>query len=330
MRSDDSSRPGDRRPGHAAWAIGTAVLGRPAYITTAAADALPGDRSVQAMRRATFDVLDAALAAGVDWVDTARSYGRAEEFVGDWWRDRAAADPEWLSAAPTVSSKWGYAYVGDWDRDATVHEVKEHSAAQFRRQWELTERTLPRLSLYQVHSLTTDSPLFEDGELLDALAGLRDSGVAIGFTTTGTGQADTIRKALDVERGGARLFSAVQSTWNLLETSVGDALALASRHELTVLVKESLANGRLLTRPSAALQQIAAAKDATLDAVALAVVARQPWVDRVLLGAAGVGQLTSNVAAGAVELDDEDVSRLLADAQDPAEYWADRSRLAWT
>lgn len=329
MRSHSSSNRAPR-PGHAAWAIGTAVLGRPAYITTGAADALPGDRSVDAMRQATFDVLDAALAAGVDWVDTARSYGRAEEFVGDWWRERAAADPEWVRSAPTVSSKWGYAYVGDWDRDAAVHEVKEHSAAQFRRQWALTERTLPRLALYQVHSLTTDSPLFDDAELLDALAELRDSGVAIGFTTTGTGQADTIRKALDVERQGARLFSAVQSTWNLLETSVGDALALASRNELTVLIKESLANGRLLSRPPRALREIAGDRGVTLDAVALAVVARQPWVDRVLLGSAGVEQLISNVAADTVELDDSDMDRLLATPQDPAEYWADRSALAWT
>ena len=328
MRSNESSRPG-RRPGHAAWAIGTAVLGRPAYITTAAADVLPDDRSVESMRQATFDVLDAALASGVDWVDTARSYGRAEEFVGDWWRDRAAADPTWIDRAPTVSSKWGYAYVGDWDRDAAVHEIKEHSEAQFRRQWGLTEQTLPRLSVYQVHSLTTDSPLFDDPGLLDALADLRDSGVAIGFTTTGTGQAETIRKAMDVDRKGGRLFSEVQSTWNLLEPSVGEALSLASRRELTVLIKESLANGRLITRPPAALMEIAGDHGAGLDAVALAVVARQPWVDRVLLGAAGVQQLASNLAADAVELTDEEVGRLLASAQDPADYWDDRSRLAW-
>lgn len=329
MRSDHH-RPEGRRPGHATWAIGTAVLGRPAYITTGAAAALPGDRSVDSMRQATFEVLDAALAAGVDWVDTARSYGRAEEFVGDWWRQRTQDDPDWTAGAPTVSSKWGYAYVGNWDRDAAVHELKEHSAAQFRRQWALTSQTLPRLALYQVHSLTTDSPLFDDAELLDALADLRDSGVAIGFTTTGTGQGETIRKAMDVERGGGRLFSAVQATWNLLETSVGEALARASAAELTVLVKESLANGRLLTAPPRALAALAAEREAPLDALALAAVARQPWVDRVLLGAASVPQVHSNLRADEVELDDADLERLCAHPQDPADYWADRSRLAWT
>ena len=34
---------------------------------------------------------------------------------------------------PTISSKWGYAYVGNWDRDAAVHEVKDHTLAQFER-----------------------------------------------------------------------------------------------------------------------------------------------------------------------------------------------------
>ena len=69
------------------------MLGRPAYINTGSASELPADRSVEAFRDNTFRVLDAAVAAGVDWVDTARSYGRAEEFVGQWWRARAAGRP---------------------------------------------------------------------------------------------------------------------------------------------------------------------------------------------------------------------------------------------
>src|SRR6478672_10720484 len=109
-----------RRRSHARWALGTAVLGRPAYINAGNADVLPADRSVESFEDNTFRVLDAAVAAGVDWIDTARSYGRAEEFVGQWWRQRATDDPSWAERAPTVSSKWGYAYVGGWDRDAQV------------------------------------------------------------------------------------------------------------------------------------------------------------------------------------------------------------------
>ncbi len=313
----------------ARWAIGTAVLGRPSYINTGSADQLPTDRGVEAFRENTFQVLDAAFRAGVDWVDTARSYGRAEEFVGQWWRQRAATDPDWPEHAPTVSSKWGYAYVGNWDRNAAVHEVKEHSLQQLRDQLELTRQSLPRLHLYQVHSLTHDSPLFDDEPLLDALAELRDSGVAVGFSTSGPRQADTIARAMDVDRAGARLFSAVQATWNLLETSAGEALRMASRRELTVMVKESLANGRLVTDPPPGLRRVADRLGFAPDAVALAAAAAQPWANRVLLGAASVNQLHANLRANAVVLDRPDLETLMSDPVAPDEYWRQRSALPW-
>ena len=125
------------------------------------------------------------------------------------------------------------------------------------------------------------------------------------------------------------MFSAVQSTWNLLETSVGTALAVASRRELTVIVKEALANGRLVTEPPAAVLAVAERLGAAPDAVALAAVAAQPWVDRVLLGSAGVGQLPQNLRAGEIVLDDEDLAALTGGAEDPVEYWARRSGLPW-
>jgi len=318
-----------RKARRARWALGTAVLGRPAYINTGSIAALPTDHGVQAFRDNTFQVLDAALAAGVDWFDTARSYGRAEEFVGQWWRARAAADPGWPDRAPTVSSKWGYAYVGDWNRDADVHEVKDHSLAQFETQWSLSRSTLPHINLYQVHSLTLDSPLFTDGPVLDALARLRDSGVAIGFSTSGPRQGDTILAAMDVQRGEANLFSAVQATWNLLETSAAPVLKAASRRELTVIVKEALANGRLVTDPPPRLSEIAAKLGVTPDAVALAAAAMQPWADRVLVGAAGVDQLASNLAATGLLLSAEDLARLLTDPEAPDAYWRTRAELAW-
>src|SRR5262249_51340492 len=109
------------------FAVGLAALGRPAYINLGRADALPADRSVDGLRAATWSVLDAAYAAGVRWVDVARSYGRAEEFLAGWLADRGHDDI-------TVSSKWGYAYVGGWRVNAPVHEVKEHSLARFRAQ----------------------------------------------------------------------------------------------------------------------------------------------------------------------------------------------------
>jgi aryl-alcohol dehydrogenase-like predicted oxidoreductase len=134
---------------------------------------------------------------------------------------------------------------------------------------------------------------------------------------------------MELTRAGGPVFSAVQSTWNLLETSAGPALAAASRRELTVIVKESLANGRLITAPFPGLSAVADRLGAGIDAVALAAVAAQPWVDRVLLGSAGVGQLAQNLLAGQITLDDEDLAALTGQPEEPRGYWSRRSELPW-
>ncbi|ALG08955.1 aldo/keto reductase [Kibdelosporangium phytohabitans] len=298
-------------------ALGMAALGRPAYINLGRDTALPADRTVDAMRTASFEVLDAAYAAGIRWVDAARSYGRAEEFVAAWLADRGHADV-------TVSSKWGYEYTADWRPDAEVHEVKQHSAARFERQWSET-RGLLEVGLYQVHSLTGDSPLFADEDLRFRMA---DIGVPLGFSTSGPAQADTIRRAFDLEVGGQRLFSAVQSTWNLLETSAGPALAEAHTEGARVMLKEVMANGRLAMQPPGPVADIAIRHGAGPDAVAMAAALAQPWADLVLTGAASVAQLHANLMP--VRLDTVDHALLRDLAEPPEQYWRTRSQLRWT
>jgi aryl-alcohol dehydrogenase-like predicted oxidoreductase len=296
--------------------LGLAALGRPAYINVGRGE-LPADRSVDAMRAASWEVLDRAYEAGVRWVDVARSYGRAEEFLAGWL---AAREPSGL----TVSSKWGYAYVGEWRRDAAVHEVKEHSLARFRTQWAETSALLgSALSLYQVHSLTVDSPLFDDLALQDELAALP---VRVGFSTSGPRQADAVRRGLALERHGVRVFTAVQSTWNMLETSVGPALAEAHAAGTHVLVKEALANGRLAVTPPRPIAELAARQGVGPDAVALAAVLTLPWADTVLLGPAGPEQLRGNLAALTVR----GAASLPYLAVEPERYWQERAALSWS
>lgn len=311
----------------AGWTIGTAVLGRPAYLNTGSADVLPADRTPDAMRENMFAVLDAAEEAGIDWIDTARSYGRAEEFLGGWLAARAAHPREtpWK-----VSSKWGYAYVGDWRRDASVHEVKEHSRARFREQWQQTRRFLDgTLTLYQVHSLTEDSPLFSDAGVLADLAELSAAGVAVGFSTSGPRQAEAVRRAADLSVDGKLLFSTVQSTWNVLDPSVGAALGGARASGMTVLLKECLANGRLVTDVPAAVDEMAARHGVGADAIALAAARAQPFADRVLLGPADPDQLRSNLRATEVQLSPSELGTLRTLAEDPDVYWGRRAELPW-
>ncbi|MEU6317658.1 aldo/keto reductase [Streptomyces sp. NPDC047009] len=305
--------------------LGLAAVGRPGYINLGREQDLPPDRSVDALRERTHELLDAAYAQGVRYFDVARSYGRSEEFLAGWLHARPGIDDV------VVGSKWGYTYTAAWSTDAEQHEVKDHGLATFERQHAETTALLgDRLDLYQIHSVTPDSPALTDKELHAKLADTAAGGTTIGFSTSGPAQAAAIRAALEVTVDGEPLFRTVQSTYNLLETSAAPALAEAHDAGLTVIVKEAMANGRLAD-PHApqALRAVAAETSLGSDAVALAMILRLPWAGVVLSGAATVGQLASNLHAAAVDLGEEQIARLEALAEEPGAYWEQRGRLPW-
>jgi aryl-alcohol dehydrogenase-like predicted oxidoreductase len=255
----------------------------------------------------------------VRYFDAARSYGLAEEFLGDWLRRRDPADV-------FVASKWGYTYTANWLIDVAPHEVKELSVATLRRQLTETRQNVgDRLQLYQIHSATIDSGVLEDAEVLAELAALRDTGVEIGLTATGAGQAATIERAVAT---GA--FDAVQATWNLHERAAGPALAAAHAAGLRVIVKEAVANGRLAG--DAAPPELATAareRGVGADAIALAAALAQPWSHIVLSGASTTEMLDSNLAALRVSYEAELDERLAGLVEPSDAYWAERGTLAW-
>jgi aryl-alcohol dehydrogenase-like predicted oxidoreductase len=309
--------------------LGLAALGRPGYITLGHADDLGRDYAPAAMEAHAHAVLDEAWNSGVRYFDAARSYGRGEEFLGTWLGSRAIPP-----GAAVCGSKWGYTYTAGWRVEAEAHEVKEHSLAVLRRQWAETRANLgPSLRLYQIHSATLESGVLDNAEVLAELARLRAEGVAIGLSVSGARQPDVIRRALATRVDGARLFDAVQATWNLLEPSAGPALAEARAAGVGVIVKEALANGRLTARGAgaerAALEAQAARLGCTPDALALAAALAQPWCGVALSGAATVAQLRSNLAALAVAWDDEAAAALALIAEAPTAYWGARGALPW-
>lgn len=293
--------------------LGLAAIGRPGYINLGHDQDLPPGRQVDDLRRRTHELLEQAWQAGVRYFDAARSYGLAETFLGEWLtperRDRL-----------TVGSKWGYTYVADWRHDAETHEVKDHSLATFERQWPETLQALGGTpDFYLVHSLTKDSPALDDPKLLDRLRELADSGVRVGLSTSGPQQAETLRKALTMETP----FTAVQSTWNVLERSAGSALSEAHDAGWFVVVKEAVANGRLTARAGETPFNAFAVKHGVApDALAIGAAAAQPWADVVLSGATTAEQLASNLAPVVRGPLEEFV-------QEPAEYWSERSALPW-
>lgn len=306
--------------------LGLAALGRPGYITLGRESNLPAERTVEAMETRVHDVLDAAYVDGVRYFDVARSYGKAEEFLAEWLRSRPERDDV------VIGSKWGYSYEADWRIDAPVQEVKDHSRATFDRQLAETRGFLgDRLDLYQVHSVTPESAVLTDRALQGRLAALAAEGVTVGVTTTGPEQPAAIRAALAVAVEGVPLFASVQATYNLLEPSAGAALAEAHDAGRTVIIKEALANGRLVHETAdSLLSRIAGETGAAPDALALAAALREPWADIVLSGAVTAGQLHDNASALTVRLTDETVERLSALAEPATAYWRHRAALPWT
>jgi aryl-alcohol dehydrogenase-like predicted oxidoreductase len=305
--------------------LGLAALGRPGYINIGHHSDLTGRTEVRALEQHAHTVLAAAYDAGIRYFDVARSYGGGEEFLGRWLFASKVTDP-----TVTVSSKWGYKYVADWRVDAQVHEVKDHSLECLTVQYEESRSRLGRhIDIYQIHSATLDTGVLEDTKVLDRLAEIRNDGVTIGISTSGPEQAQTIRKAITVQRDGLRLFSTIQATWNLLEQSAGEALAEAHESGLGTIIKESVANGRLTERDRATTAPLRDAyPDSNPDTTAVAAILAQPWVDTVISGAATVEQLESNVAA--LDAKVGSLANLAEMAEDPLTYWQTRSRLRWT
>ena len=345
-----------KRP-RAVLGLGLAALGRPGYVTLNHASDLGASYDPAAMEAHAHDVLDAAFDAGIRYIDAARSYGRAEDFLASWLEKRRI-DPNEIR----VASKWGYTYTAGWSTSATQHEVKDHSLAAFQRQLaESLERLGRYLWLYQIHSVTADGKTLDDVALIDAIAKLRERGIKAGLSVSGPGQAIAIRRSLEVRRDGIRVFDSVQATWNLLERGAESALEEARDAGMRVVVKESLANGRLTeggnrdagrgTRESgggprvtnngpreagsalipslARIGELAQARGTTIEMLALAAALSRPWATVVLSGAATVDQIRSSISAPEFPWDSELEEQLRSVSIPSEDYWRARSGFKW-
>ena len=315
--------------------LGLAALGRPGYVTLNHAKDLGGNYDPSTMEAHSHEVLDAAFDTGIRYIDAARSYGGAEDFVASWLRRRQLTPGD-----ITVASKWGYTYTAGWSTTAEQHEIKDHSLAAFQRQFAESLQRLGRyLSLYQIHSVTADGKTLDDDALINSIARLREKGIRAGLSVSGAGQDVAIRRSIAVERDGVRVFDSVQATWNLLERGAESALIEAHAAGMKVVVKESLANGRLthLNRNQSEavyplverIGRIAESRGTTIERLALAAVLARPWANIVLTGAATVEQIRASGEAVGFAFDDDLERQLRSISTSSDEYWRARSSFSW-
>lgn len=309
--------------------LGTAAIGRPQYINIKQ----KSDEafSLEAFKQNGIKILDAAYAQGIKYFDTAPGYGFAEKLLIDWILGKKDDEIE-------IATKWGYTYVADFDPNAKIHEVKEHSLQKLNEQWKQSKQLSPHLSTYQIHSATIETGVLDNKEVLHRLFELKNKhGILIGITTTGSDQISVIKKALDIEVEGKQIFDVYQVTYNLFDQSLATISEELSNQNKRTIIKEALANGRVFpnenypnySKAYKKLIDLSEKYETGIDAIALRFCLDSIPVYKVLSGASNVQHLSDNLKVSDFELDKSDVLALKELAVSTEFYWDERSKLSW-
>ena len=190
------------------------------------------NRSGRPEQERVFAILDRALAAGIDRLDTAAAYGEAEKVLGEYIRSRQVADrvkvvsklrPDFLDNT----------YKGTVSLEQAVSEEVQAS---------LERLGLARLDGYLLHSASCEQ--IEYGELGAALAAVRESGLVrqVGASLYTPEQAMAALKT--------DWLDAVQVPYNILDRRL-DQVGFFDRNSrrprpLTVYVRSLLLQGLLM------------------------------------------------------------------------------------
>jgi pyridoxine 4-dehydrogenase len=235
-------------------------------------------------RNTALRVLRRAVELGVDFFDTADSYGPfvAEDLL------REALHPY---DGITIATKGGLLRPGP-------NEWYPLGRPEYLRQ--CVEMSLRRLGvdvidLYQLHRVDPQVPLEDQ---IGALADMQSAGKIrhIGLSEVGVNQ-------LRAARGIAEIVS-VQNRYNLTDRRSEPLLEYCEQEGLGFIPWAPIAN-RTLARPDSPLAALAAEAGATPTQIALAWLLRRSPVMLPIPGTASLEHLEENVAAATLELSDE-------------------------
>ena len=310
--------------------LGTAAIGRPLYIN------VKENKSSEPFSLSNFKangikVLNDAYHKGIRHFDTSPGYGLAEELLVGWLEKKN--DP-----SITVSTKWGYTYVANFDPNAKKHEVKEHSLNKLNEQWEFSKKLLPYLKVYQIHSATFDTGVLDNKEVLKRLHELKkENNFIIGLSTTGHNQNDVLEKGLSVQVENETLFQSFQSTFNILDQSVLKFKSQLQNLSGPFIIKEALGNGRLIPNANFSeyqnlykfMQRLAEKYNVGVDAIALRYCLESFPEAMVLSGTDNIIHLEANLKTNQFHLTTSETEQLNAFGISSSNYWQERKELTW-
>jgi aryl-alcohol dehydrogenase-like predicted oxidoreductase len=235
-------------------------------------------------------VVRAAVEQGVDFIDTADSYGPvvSERLIAEALHPY----PEGL----VIATKAGLTRQGPgiW--------TPVGRPAYLKQQVELSLRTLrlERIDLIQLHRIDAEVPLADQ---LGAFKELQEEGKVrhIGVSEVSVAELEQARQIVDV--------ASVQNLYNLTNRQSQDVLDHATEHGIGFIPWFPIATGDLAA-PDSPVADIARELDATPSQVALAWLLHKSPVVLPIPGTKSVEHLTENLAAAQLRLSDEDVAHL--------------------
>ena len=235
-------------------------------------------------------VLRAAVEQGVDFIDTADSYGPvvSERLIAEALHPY----PEGL----VIATKAGLTRQGPgiW--------TPVGRPAYLKQQVELSLRTLrlERIDLIQLHRIDAEVPLADQ---LGAFKELQDEGKVrhIGVSEVSVAELEEARQIVDVV--------SVQNLYNLTNRQSQDVLDHATEHGIAFIPWFPIATGDLAA-PDSPVADIARELDATPSQVALAWLLHTSPVVLPIPGTKSLEHLAENLGAAQLRLSDEDMARL--------------------
>jgi len=250
----------------------------------------PGVWGEPADRDGAVRVVRAALEQGVDFIDTADSYGPfvSEQIIAEALHPY----PENL----VIGTKAGFTRQGPGVWTALGHP------AYLTQQVELSLRHLKvdRIDLIQLHRIDPDVPLADQ---LGAFTDLREQGKVrhIGLSEVSVDQLKAAREITEIV--------SVQNLYNLTNRKSQDVLDYATAEGIAFIPWFPIATGDLAA-PDSPVADIARELDATPSQVALAWLLQKSPVVLPIPGTKSVDHLTENLGAAQLTLSAADMARL--------------------
>jgi len=250
----------------------------------------PGVWGEPADRAGALAVVQAAIAQGVDFIDTADSYGPqvSEQIIAE----AAFPYPDGL----VIATKAGLTRTGPgvWPPVGRPAYLKQ--------QVELSLRNLKvdRIDLIQLHRIDPEVPLADQ---LGAFAELKEEGKVrhIGVSEVSVDELDAAREITEIV--------SVQNLYNLTNRQSQDVLEYAEANGIAFIPWFPIATGDL-AKPDSPVAAVARELDATPSQVALAWLLQKSPVILPIPGTKSVEHLTENLGAAQLTLSADDMAKL--------------------